>query len=189
MKNLHRIAFLAWLVVIIALTLLKSFYQIGYLWDPDNQRVREIILEPLDVWRSSSNWFLSVFEYGGNTALFIPFGALLFIVLSMGSTRRGSNRVRGGPRTGWASVWKVAVLAALCSFSIEIAQYAFSIGRSSTDDLLFNTLGGFLGALLAKAAGPKLYPFWSGISLALAAVFAVLVGLGERLGDPEKIVG
>ena len=68
MKNLHRIAFLAWLVVIIALTLLKSFYQIGYLWDPDNQRVREIILEPLDVWRSSSNWFLSVFEYGGNTA-------------------------------------------------------------------------------------------------------------------------
>lgn len=79
-------------------------------------------------------------------------------------------------------------MAALCSFSIELAQYAFSVGRSSIDDLLANTLGGLLGALLAKAAGPKLYPFWSGISLALAAVFAVLVGLGERLGDPEKIV-
>lgn len=158
MKNLHRIAFLAWLVVIIALTLLKSFYQIGYLWDPDNQRVREIILEPLDVWRSSSNWFLSVFEYGGNTALFIPFGALLFIVLSMGSSRRGSNRMRGGPRTGWASVWKVAVLAALCSFSIEIAQYAFSIGRSSTDDLLSNTLGGFSRRVVGEGGWAQVVP-------------------------------
>ena len=96
MKTLHRIAFLAWLAVVIALTLLKSFYQIGYLWDPDNQRVREIILEPLDVWRSSSNWFLSVFEYGGNTALFIPFGALLFIVFATGSSRCWPRQL--GPR-------------------------------------------------------------------------------------------
>ena len=107
MKTLHRIAFVAWLAVVIALTLLKSFYQIGYLWDPDNQRVREIILEPLDVWRSSSNWFLSVFEYGGNTALFIPFGALLFIVFATGSSRRGSSRVRGGSRTGGQAYGKL----------------------------------------------------------------------------------
>ena len=61
----------------VALTTLKPFYQIGYLWKPENQRARELRWVPLDEF-SGGSWFAPLFEYAGNTAFFIPFGMLVF---------------------------------------------------------------------------------------------------------------
>ena len=55
----------------VALTTLKAFFQIGYLWKPENQRVRELHLVPFDEF-SGTSWFAPLFEYAGNTAFFIP---------------------------------------------------------------------------------------------------------------------
>lgn len=76
----------------------------------------------------------------------------------------------------------------LTSLAIEIAQYVFALGYSDIDDLLMNTLGAFLGALVARAFGPRWHKVWISLALALGVVFAVLVGLGERLGDSDKVV-
>ncbi|STC80703.1 hypothetical membrane protein [Corynebacterium ulcerans] len=51
-----------------------------------------------------------------------------------------------------------------------------------------NTLGAFVGALFAKMLGPRFFRLWVWLAILLGLVFAVLVGLGERLGDPDKIV-
>ena len=45
----------------VALTTLKPFYQIGYLWKPENQRVRDLRLVPLDEF-SGGTWFGPLFE-------------------------------------------------------------------------------------------------------------------------------
>ena len=38
----------------VALTTLKAFFQIGYLWKPENQRVRELHLVPLNEFYGNS---------------------------------------------------------------------------------------------------------------------------------------
>jgi hypothetical protein len=53
------------------------------------------------------------------------------------------------------SWWQVAGLALITSIGIEVSQYALDIGRvSSVDDVLTNTLGAGLAAVLSR-------PWWS----------------------------
>lgn len=152
--------------VILSLTTLKAFFQIGYLWNPDNQRARELRLMPLDDLFSGS-WFKPAFEYGGNFAFFVPLGILLYV--QVGSKLR-------------ATIWGL-VFSAL----VETIQYVFSLGRTDIDDLFFNTLGAFFGAWFAQQLGKRLHAFWQWLAIATTAVFIVLVVLGPRLGDPAKV--
>lgn len=152
--------------VIVALTLLKAFFQIGYLWLPENQVAREIRLRPLAELDGTS-WFGPVFGYGGNFALFVPLGVLLFILLR-----------RIGPVTAWG----------FClSLTVETLQYACGLGRSDIDDLMFNTLGAFAGAAFASWCGPRFHRMWIWLGILATAVFVVLAALGPRLGDPDKV--
>ena len=164
---LARISLPAWVAVMVALTTLKPFYQIGYLWNPDKQRVRDLRLVPLDEF-SGGTWFGPLFEYAGNTAFFIPFGMLVF------------GLCRSLPRT---AAWGFGL-----SLALEIVQYSFALGRTDIDDLLFNTLGAFIGAACARLCGERFFPVWRWLALAAAAVFVVLVILGPRLGDPAAVV-
>ena len=53
-----------------------------------------------------------------------------------------------------ASIPRIAILAAGCSILLEVAQYVLRLGRvSSVDDVLLNTLGAALAALLSR-------PWW-----------------------------
>ena len=62
--------------------MLKAFFVFGLLWVPENQRVRGLSLVPLnDLWESAS-LFTQVFGYGGNFALFVPFGMLVYLLRS-----------------------------------------------------------------------------------------------------------
>ena len=164
---LARISLPAWVAVMVALTTLKPFYQIGYLWNPDKQRVRDLRLGPLDEF-SGGTWFGPLFEYAGNTAFFIPFGLLIFTLCR-------SVKV--------SAAWGFAL-----SLTLETAQYVFALGRTDIDDLLFNTLGALIGAAIAHWGGQRFFPVWRWLSLAAAAVFIVLVILGPRLGDPAAVV-
>ncbi len=157
----------AYTAVIVALTTLKAFYQIGYLCLPQNQRVRDLRLQPLDEF-STGSWFKPLFDYGGNLALFVPFGVLLFMLIG---------------RISSSALWGFAL-----SLSVELAQAMFALGRTDIDDLIFNTLGAFLGAAIARLLGPRFYPLWQWLTLLAAAVFIVLVILGPRLGDPNAVV-
>lgn len=161
------LSLLCYLTVMVAITTLKPFYQIGYLWDPARQRVRELHLIPFDEF-AGSTWFAPLFEYAGNTAFFVPFGVLAFILVP--------------------SVRKVTACGFAVSLAVEVVQYLGALGRTDIDDLLFNTLGALIGALIARACGRRAYPVWRGLSFALTAVFVALVALGPRLGDADKVV-
>lgn len=151
----------------VALTTLKPFYQIGYLWKPENQRARELRWVPLDEFCGGS-WFGPLFEYAGNTAFFIPFGMLVFSLCRSIKT---------------TVAWGFGL-----SLVLEVCQYAFALGRTDIDDLIFNTVGALIGAAFARLCGERFFPVWRWLALVAAAVFLVLVILGPRLGDPNAVV-
>ena len=158
--------------VMIALTMLKVFFAIGHLWRPENQRTRSLELVPLAEAFRGSSWFAPFFDGIGNIAFFVPLGMLLYIIVGS-----GLNPLR-----------RVTLVGAAVSLCIEILQYVFALGHSDVTDILFNTFGAFLGAWFARFCGPRFHRLWVGLSFLLGAVFLVLVGLGDRLGDAEKIV-
>ena len=151
----------------VALTTLKPFYQIGYLWKPENQRARELRWVPLDEF-SGGSWFAPLCEYAGNTAFFIPFGMLVFSLCRSIKT---------------TVAWGFGL-----SLVLEVCQYAFALGRTDIDDLIFNTVGALIGAAFARLCGERFFPVWRWLALVAAAVFLVLVILGPRLGDPNAVV-
>ena len=64
----------------------------------------------------------------GNIALFVPWGLLSPLAIKKVNTLK-----------------RVALTAALISFSAEVTQYLFSIGIFDTDDIIYNTFGACIG--------------------------------------------
>ena len=166
------VALVGYGAVVVALTMLKAFFVIGLLWRPESQRGRSIEWMPLALYRDSPTWFGPLFDYLGNMAFFIPIGIVTYILLE--------HRRR--------AVGLVVVVGLTLSAAIETLQYVLALGHSDVSDLLFNTAGALVGAVIARLCGRRLYPVWIGLALGAAAVFAVLVVLGPRLGDPDKVV-
>lgn len=165
-------ALVAYGAVVVALTMLKAFYVIGMLWRPEAQRNRSIEWVPFTLFSDSATWFGPLFDSLGNMAFFIPLGVLLYILLE---------------RTG-RGVGLVVVVGALISATVETLQYVLALGHTDVTDLLFNTAGALVGAVIARACGRRAYPVWIGLALVTALVFAALVALGPRLGNPDKVV-
>ena len=69
-----------------------------------------------------------------NIALFVPLGLLI--------------------RGGWTkmTIKRVVLLGFLCSLSIELVQLVLRLGWFDVDDILFNTLGAYLGVRLCDCA-------------------------------------
>lgn len=166
-------ALVGYLAVVVALTCLKSFYTIGTLWKPENQRVRELRLQPFGIIADASNPFNAAFDILGNVAFFLPLGMLLAVI--------------------FRKVWPAVVVSAALSLAIEVAQYVFSLGRTDVTDLICNTVGALAGALITA-----LFLQWSTtaahrwartvtvIVLVTVVVFAVLVILGPALSGEAQ---
>ncbi|KAB1503893.1 VanZ family protein [Corynebacterium sp. 320] len=185
---LTLLALAAYTAVVLALTMFKAFYQIGYLWNPDNQRQQGISLQLFGEFSRGDSWFAPLFGYVGNIAFFVPFGMLLYFLLRGHASSQGHASSRGVART----IVLTTLIGMCTSAAIEAAQYIFSLGFTDIDDLIMNTFGAALGGVIAAASdkifGPRGRWAWVSLALALGIVFAVLVGLGERLGDPDKVV-
>lgn len=170
-----RTALVGYLAVVVALTCLKSFYTIGLLWKPENQRTRELRLVPFQIIQDSSTTFGAAFDILGNVAFFVPVGLLL-----MNLTRR---------------VWLSVGTAAVASLLIEISQYVFSLGRTDVTDLICNTVGALAGALISwlfLRGSSRRERRWTtsvaAVVLVSVVVFAVLVVIGPNLGDPSRSI-
>lgn len=154
-------ALAGYLAVVVALTCLKSWFAIGRLWSPENQRVRELRWRPFGIIDDASTTFGAAFDILGNVALFVPLGLLAVTV-----TRR----------------FLAPVLAcAAVSVLIEAAQYVFSLGRTDVTDLICNTVGAVAGAVVAAVvvtAAPGVVRYWTvgcaSVGTALVTGFVVL---------------
>ena len=100
----------------------------------------------------------------GNIVLFMPLGLLLRL------TRPG-QKIR----------WTVLIVC-LASIAVEVAQYALGVGAADIDDVILNTLGGLLGALVfsllarwLKDPG-KLHAFIAVVSVACAVLVMATQG-------------
>lgn len=169
------VALIGTLGVIVALTTLKAYFRIGYLWRPERQRVRVLELTPFDMIQNSQSTFAVVFETAGNIAFYIPLGMMLVVVLS--------HQYSGRKLLGLAALIGLGV-----SLSLECTQYIFALGRTDIDDLWCNTLGALLGASIAVACGKKWHRLWTALGLISIVIFLILAFIGHRLGNPAAIV-
>lgn len=148
-------------VLLIVLTLLKGYLSLGGMWDMEAHHLRSLDLVLFNGFIGAPIWWGPWTNTFGNIALFIPFGFLLYILLK--------NRSR-------FPLLEVTAFAGVTSLVIEIVQFAFAAGYTDVDDLLFNTIGGFLGGVLAWKA-PRAAV--SGLSLCIVggclAVLALII--------------
>jgi glycopeptide antibiotics resistance protein len=122
---------------------------LGLTLSPHND-VRGVNLVPLDqTWRAARGVFAApdplqhpAFNYlalqvMGNIAAFVPFGFAT------------AGLLRGGSRL-W-TLLRVVAWGFLLSLAIELTQLVMVTRATDVDDLIFNTLGTFLGASLLLA--------------------------------------
>ncbi|MBQ7595436.1 MAG: VanZ family protein [Clostridia bacterium] len=107
---------------------------------------RELILEPLrsvKVVLNTYNTFDMFKQIADNIIVFIPLGMLL--------------PAAAGKEPSSKSFWFTICAGLLVSLIIETLQYAFSLGYSEVDDLIFNTLGTMIGAGIFALSGKAEY--------------------------------
>ncbi len=139
MKNKHvkMIRVLSWFVFagyLIALIYFLFFSeQMGRV--PSNEY--KYSLEPFReirryiIYRKEIGFFNVMLNLFGNIICFVPFGFVLPIM---------SNKQRG--------IFKITVLTFLTSLLVELIQLLSKVGSCDVDDIILNTLGGFLGYVL-----------------------------------------
>lgn len=92
---------------------------------------REVALLPFTGFELLSGNFHYVIE---NVLLFIPFGILLCMTLYAYGRKCNTKML--------------FLISFLTSVSVELLQYAFSCGKSETDDVIANVTGAFIGYIL-----------------------------------------
>ncbi|WP_411207485.1 VanZ family protein [Corynebacterium callunae] len=169
------------------LTIFKPFVAIGLVWGYASHRTRVVSLIPFNDAMVGESLRAMLFGYGGNFIFFVPFGLLVYALLQ-GPVRAGGGLGRAGLggrdrllRRSSFPLLKTTLVGAGVSIAIEITQYIFWLGYTDIDDVTFNTLGAFVGALMAKAAGSRAYGLWVALAIAVAVVFLALVILGPRI--------
>lgn len=91
-----------------------------------------------EIWRfiqyAETLGFRSVaLNLGGNILMFVPFG--IFMGIFQGEKKR---------------VWLATLWAFNCSLLIELSQLLSKVGSFDVDDIILNTLGGFIGIMVYK---------------------------------------
>lgn len=128
------------LVVVALATVGKPFMDIPGVVDGSAHAVRRINLQLFGGFENASVWYGGWTDLVGNIALFMPLGAALYV----------AGRNTSGTRWGLGGAMLIGLGVSLC---IESTQYIFALGFSDIDDLLYNTVGAVLGALLMTRVG------------------------------------
>lgn len=127
-KRWLHIIFLCYLGILLRITVFRSgFGTHGFC--ADGVINLKLFTEYLPLIRTR-DWGRIVYLFVGNIIWFVPLGMYV--------------RYRKAER----GILRAAVLGFVLSFSIEAMQYMFGTGISELDDLILNTAGAALGALL-----------------------------------------
>lgn len=156
-----------------SLTLLKSSFSVGGLWNAQAHNRRSVDLVPFNGFVDAPVWYGPVVNTLGNLALFVPVGflaVLLWRTFSRPDPSRPAWHRRG---VLWATC-----AGAVLSLGIEVAQFVFARGYTDVDDLILNTLGATLGGWAAVRLRPELRRYALGVFCAGSVVVLVLMAAG-----------
>ena len=156
-----------------SLTLLKSSFSVGGLWNPQAHNRRSVDLVPFNGFVDAPIWYGPIVNTLGNLALFVPVG-FLAVLLWRTFTRPDPSRPAWRPR---GVLWATLAGAAL-SLGIETAQFVFARGYTDVDDLLLNTLGATLGGWAAVRLRAELRRYVLGVFCAGSLVVLVMMAAG-----------
>ena len=154
------------IAVITALTLFKFTFVIAGLWSTAAHRTRDIRLIPFSELSTAQVWYGPPLNIAGNFALFLPFGALVCLLL-----RDRADRMKRTALTGLG-----------LSVLIETLQFIFAVGYSDVDDLLLNTAGAAAGAWFADRYGPHRDGLITGVTVVFVLIIVLLLAFGEWTG-------
>jgi glycopeptide antibiotics resistance protein len=113
----------------------------------------------------------AAFEVGMNLLIFVPFGIYVALLVPT------------------ASVWRVAVLSAAASLSLEVAQFVLASGSSDVTDVIVNTAGGVVGWSTLALARIRLGARTAGVvaQYCVAGTVVVLVAAGLHIASFPRL--
>lgn len=128
------------LVVVMLATVGKPFMDIPGVVNGSAHVVRRVNTQLFGGFETASVWYGAWTDLIGNIVLFMPLGAAIYV----------AGRDRARIRWGLGGALLSGLVVSLC---VESAQYIFALGFSDIDDLLYNTVGAVLGAVLIARVG------------------------------------
>lgn len=154
-------------VLLVILTLFKNQLSLGGLWNTEAHQQRSLDLVLFNGFIDPPVWWGPWTNTFGNIGLFVPFGFFLYLILRARSSR--------------FPFLETVLFAGLTSLGIEVLQWTFAVGYTDVDDLLFNTLGGVLGALVAFKA-PRGAVNWLTMSITAVCLAVLVLIMASNLG-------
>ena len=142
--------------VVAALTVGKAYVDMPGVWQAEAHQVRQIRLDLMETFRAHRVWWGPWLNLIGNIALFIPVGLVAYR----------------------ESILRATLIGLGASLGIEVAQFVMAAGYSDLDDVVFNTAGALIGAVVASV-GKTRTMMWvlatgCAITLVLFAAFGQL---------------
>lgn len=127
-KSVISILFVLYLMIVLRITVFRSTFTLR---NPcQNGTIVLTLFEGyIDLLRRG-DWFAFTYLFFGNIIWFVPFGMYLQY---MGKSKK---------------LWRTALYGFCFSLLIETLQYVFGTGFSELDDLILNTFGAWMGAVL-----------------------------------------
>ena len=163
MKNSKSV--LKWLFLIAAAVYVFAVIKLTFVKDGirlETDEYRAVLFSGINEYKAGLKSFESLMlNYAGNVAMFLPLGIFLPVFFKK--------------LTFWKTVW----LGFLFSSMIELLQYSMSSGYMDVDDIITNTLGAALGAVIFffVLRGKK----QSMTSYILSFALIVAIGIGSAI--------
>ena len=129
-NKIITVLFVFYLAAVLRITVFRSTFTLQHLCQNG-----EIVLTIFEGYRSllrQGDWFSFTYLFVGNIIWFVPFGMYLQYI------RKSKNLLY------------IALRGFLFSLLIETLQYVFGTGFSELDDLILNTFGVWIGAVLIR---------------------------------------
>ena len=129
-NKIITVLFVFYLAVVLRITVFRSTFTLQHLCQ--NGKIVLTIFEGYRSLLRQGDWFSFTYLFVGNIIWFVPFGIYL--------QYSGKNK----------SFLSIAFCGFLFSLLIETLQYVFGTGFSELDDLILNTFGVWIGAVLVR---------------------------------------
>lgn len=126
------IIFLLYIVIVFRITVFRSGFSTDNLFQ--NGRINLKLFEEYIPMIRDGRWFTFIYLFVGNIIWFVPFGMYL----------EYGKKVK--------NIGFILLCGLMLSLLIESMQYIFGTGYSELDDLILNTSGTGIGAVLVKVS-------------------------------------